>query len=112
VCPNLRNQLLTHTFPFQTHSLLFIVRIPSEGQIVARILTVFSKDYYERTSASSDNTFRNEDAVLVLALAIVFLNVDQHSPNIIGERMTLVFYNSHHSFIHAREEERIRESFL
>jgi brefeldin A-resistance guanine nucleotide exchange factor 1 len=63
-------------------------RMPTEGQIVTRILTAFSKDYYERIS-TSDDTFSNEDAVLVLALSIAFLNVDQHSPKIKGERMTL-----------------------
>jgi Sec7-like guanine-nucleotide exchange factor len=63
--------------------------MPTEGQIVERILITFSHDYYERTSGS-DNTFLNEDAVITLVLSIALLNVDQHSPQITTDRMSLV----------------------
>ncbi|KAI1336047.1 Sec7-domain-containing protein [Xylariaceae sp. FL0016] len=59
--------------------LLGSFRLPGESALIERIITCFSKQYLEQCP---EHDIANEDAVFVLAYAIIMLNVDQHSPKL------------------------------
>ncbi|KAI0482120.1 hypothetical protein GGR56DRAFT_171474 [Xylariaceae sp. FL0804] len=60
--------------------LLESFRLPGESPLIERIVTAFSKKYFQM--CSQDHDIANEDAIFVLTYAIIMLNVDQHSPKL------------------------------
>ncbi|KAF8329795.1 uncharacterized protein EI90DRAFT_3062037 [Cantharellus anzutake] len=63
--------------------LLESFRLPGEAQQISRITETFASIYF----ATEPAEIQSEDAVYVLAYAVIMLNTDQHSPNI-RKRMT------------------------
>ena len=57
-------------------SFLESFRLPGEAPVISYILEKFSQQWHD----SNDHPFANDDAVYVLAYAIVMLNTDQHNP--------------------------------
>ena len=57
-------------------SFLESFRLPGEAPVISYILESFSQQWHE----SNDRPFANDDAVYILAYAIVMLNTDQHNP--------------------------------
>lgn len=53
--------------------------IPGESPIIQRILEYLATEYYSTNSKNESFGFNNEDAVFLVAYALVILNVDQHS---------------------------------
>ena len=57
-------------------SFLESFRLPGEAPVISYILEAFSHNWHE----SNDRPFASDDAVYILAYAIVMLNTDQHNP--------------------------------
>ena len=57
-------------------SFLESFRLPGEAPVISHILEKFSHQWHE----SNDRPFASDDAVYILAYAIVMLNTDQHNP--------------------------------
>ena len=67
--------------------LLHSFRLPGESALIERIVTEFSAQYFQQNGAGD---IANTDAIYILCYAIIMLNVDQHSPNLKGnKRMVL-----------------------
>ncbi len=56
-------------------------KIPGEAQIIQRVLERFSHHFYE--AHKHENVFQTEDAVFLLAYAMLILHVDNHSDKIV-----------------------------
>ncbi|KAF8306441.1 Sec7-domain-containing protein [Clavulina sp. PMI_390] len=63
--------------------LLESFRLPGEAQQIDRITSTFAECFF----ATGPEEIKTQDAVYVLAFAVIMLNTDQHSPNI-RKRMT------------------------
>lgn len=67
--------------------LLHAFRLPGESQLIERIVTEFSDQYYEKAQPED---IANKDAIYILCYAIIMLNTDQHNPNLkSAKRMTI-----------------------
>lgn len=67
--------------------LLHSFRLPGESALIERIVTEFASQYFQQNGAGD---IANTDAIYILCYAIIMLNVDQHSPNMKGnKRMVL-----------------------
>lgn len=82
----------TETFDFRDKTIESSLRmyfdafkVPGEAQKIDRVVSVFSRVYF---SCQEDGTFKNEDAVHILAYSIIMLNTDLHKPEI-KNKMTL-----------------------
>lgn len=64
--------------------LLNSFRLPGESQLIERIVTEFSEQYYEQAQPVD---IANKDAIYVLIYAVIMLNTDQHNPNLKSKRM-------------------------
>ena len=103
VCPNLNGHIMgdmlgdcdpfyqeilecfTETFDFSGKTIdaalrmyFDVFKVPGEAQKVDRVLSKFSKVFYDY----QDGTFKNEDSVHILAYSIIMLNTDLHKPEI------------------------------
>jgi len=85
-------QALMDTFVFRNkrldealRELLTTFRLPGESALIERIVTVFSKNYFEECPGE----FANDEAIFVLTYATIMLNTDQHNPNMKQARMTI-----------------------
>lgn len=54
-------------------------RLPGEGQVVERCLEAFSQCYFKEVESTA-HIYANEDAVYLLAYAVIMLNVEMHNP--------------------------------
>lgn len=81
-------------------SVLESFRLPGEAQQIGRIMEVFAQIYYR--DANQRGTFKNEDAVYVLAYSIVMLNTDQHNKQV-RHRMTLEEFIRNNRGINGKE---------
>lgn len=67
--------------------LLHSFRLPGEAQLIERIVTEFSEQYFQQAKPEG---IANKDAIFVLTYAVIMLNTDQHNPNLKGsKRMAL-----------------------
>ncbi|KAF2273587.1 Sec7-domain-containing protein [Westerdykella ornata] len=67
--------------------LLHSFRLPGESQLIERIVTEFSEQYFNKAQPEG---IANKDAIFVLTYAVIMLNTDQHNPNLKGaKRMAL-----------------------
>jgi brefeldin A-resistance guanine nucleotide exchange factor 1 len=59
--------------------LLYSFRLPGESQLIERIVTEFSEQYFNNAKPEG---IANKDAIYVLTYAVIILNTDQHNPNL------------------------------
>jgi golgi-specific brefeldin A-resistance guanine nucleotide exchange factor 1 len=59
--------------------LLGSFRLPGEAPLIDRLLTIFSAKYHK---GCERDEIKTEDAVYLLAFAIIMLNTDQHNPTV------------------------------
>jgi Sec7-like guanine-nucleotide exchange factor len=55
-------------------------RLPGESQIIDRILSAFSKQYFNSIASDPEKKIASEDAVFILAFSVIMLNTDLHNP--------------------------------
>ncbi|KAF2744238.1 Sec7-domain-containing protein [Sporormia fimetaria CBS 119925] len=67
--------------------LLHSFRLPGESQLIERIVTEFSEQYF---NAAKPEGIANKDAIFVLTYAVIMLNTDQHNPNLKGSKRMAV----------------------
>jgi brefeldin A-resistance guanine nucleotide exchange factor 1 len=63
--------------------LLHAFRLPGESQLIERIVTEFSEQYFNKAQPEG---IANKDAIFVLTYAVIMLNTDQHNPNLKGAK--------------------------
>ena len=63
--------------------LLHSFRLPGESQLIERIVTEFSEQYFNQAQPEG---IADKDAIFVLVYAVIMLNTDQHNPNLKGAK--------------------------
>ncbi len=67
--------------------LLESFRLPGESALIERIMVCFAKKY---VANSTQQDVEDEDAIYILAYAILMLNTDQHNPKFKGQKRMVI----------------------